>query len=557
MLFDQTFKNLNRVREILAVLLKYGFEDFVVTTPLQKLLPPSGRQQWKRDEKSVFDYSRWERVRMVCEELGPTFIKGAQLLSNRPDLLPDALINEFAKLQNNVPPFEFKIIEKIIKQETGKAINELFSQFNRHPIGSASIGQVHRARLLNGENVVVKVQRPKVRSRMETDLVIIKEIVKRTKNYFARNDIPNPMDAVLAFEKNMYKELDYSLEARNMQLFNRTYADDTRFYSPKVYRDASTEKVLVSEYVKGCKITDVAQLKEWGLNPITIAETGIEIYLTQIFEYGIFHADPHPGNILVRPDGIICLIDFGMMGRLMRKDKYAFAGVLIGMAQQNARQMAVNLRKLALSDEVDDLRKLEYDLNEIIEDFAMLEVSESNIAHLMTRLQKVLYTYKMRVPGGVFIILRALAILEGIGKTVHPHLNAADFVRPYGKKMLQEQFAPKNVVLDMLASTSDFLSFLESFPNEVKDILKQIRKGELHVKYEPIAYQPILQRLDALANRLLLALVMSSLIIGSSLMLGTTSANLPHILGLPYPSFIGFVLALMLGIILFFQSLRN
>lgn len=266
MFFTQTIKNIQRTREIIAVLFKYGFEEVVANTPLQNFVPQNRQLTWLRNERYVLDYTRWERVRMVFEELGPTFIKGAQVLSNRPDLLPEPLITEFQKLQSNVPPFPFEEAKAIIEKELGKKLEEVFAFFNPVPIGSASIGQVHRARLLDDTEVVVKVQRPQVRQIVETDLAILKEVIRRSEKFFENNGIINPMDLVLAFEKSMQKELDYLTEARNITQFRTFYQDRKDFYVPKAFKELSTAKVLLLEFVKGCKITDVEQLTKWGVD---------------------------------------------------------------------------------------------------------------------------------------------------------------------------------------------------------------------------------------------------------------------------------------------------
>ncbi len=557
MFFDQTIKNLKRTREIIGVLVKYGFEDVVSNTALQKLVPKRSQVKWLREERPVFEYSRWERIRLVCEELGPSFIKFAQVLSNRPDILPDPLITEFQKLQSDVPPFEFTKVVEIVEAEMGKHLNEVFDYFREIPIGSASIGQVHLAKLKNGDEVVVKVQRPNVKKIVETDLAIMRDIATRGEKFFERNGVINVLDVVEAFERSMQKELDYNSEARNITSFRKVFKDYDHFYAPKAYKDISTDKVLIIEFVSGCKITDIKQLKAWNLDPRRIAEIGMDIYLLQIFEYGFFHADPHPGNVLVRKDGVICLIDFGMIGTLMRKDKYAFAGMFISMAQQNPQSMAENMRKLAIDDNITDMRSLEYDLNEIIEDFSVLDVKESNMAELGNRLQKVIYTHRIRVPGGVFIILRALAILEGIGKAIHPEFNTSDFIAPYGKKLIQDRFSQENISNEIYTNLSQITSFAASFPSEVRDILKKLRKGKLNIQIEHQNYDVPLHRLDRIANRMSLTLVIVALLISSAIIRTTEVNAAAGGQEFAWLSSTGFTLASFLCVVLLYNIFRS
>ncbi len=558
MLFDQTLKNINRTREIIAILLKYGFEDVVTNTPLKNFVPQKRRLTWLREEKPVFEYSRWERIRMVVEELGATFIKGAQVLSNRPDILPKELIVELEKLQDNVPAFKYELARKIIEEDTGKPLEAIFSYFNEKTIGSASIGQVYAAKLKTGERVVVKVQRPEVQELVETDISIVKEIVKRGENYFESIGILNPMDVVEAFERNMHKELDYKNEARNILQFREFYKKRNDFYVPNAYKSISTRRVLVLEFIKGCKINDVEQIKKWGLIPARIAEQGMNIYLTQIFEFGYFHADPHPGNVLVREDGTICLIDFGMVGKLTRRDKYAFAGIFIGMTQQNPQAMAINLRKLAINDQVEDMRALEHDLNLLVEDFSALDVGESSISDLTARIQKLIYTYKLRVPGSIFIILRAMAILEGIGKSIHPDMNVFQYVKPYGAKLIQEQYSPKNLASDAYMVFTSFVSLASNFPMEAREILKQMRKGKYQSRLEIEGFAHFLQVFERLGNRFIIALLIVGIFISSAIsMIAGSAAGPISDYGIPFISLFGFILGTAMLLILFWRMIRN
>ncbi|OGX85823.1 ABC1 kinase family protein [Hymenobacter glacialis] len=533
-MFKNTISNLARIRQVAEVLLRYGFEDVVTTTPLRRLVSQARRLNWQRADRQVFETTRWERVRLIIEELGPTFIKLAQAMSNRADLLPQALIDEFEKLQSNVPPFDVVLARQIIEEELGCPITEVFSEFDDVTLGSASIGQVHRARLLTGEEVVVKVQRPGVREKVRSDLALLHELVRLTAGFLQKQGLANPQDVVDAFERSMSKELDYTAEARSMEQFRKLYADYTSFYIPKPFRELSTSRILVIEYISGCKITDKAQLQEWGLSPGAVAENGMDIYLTQIFEFGIFHADPHPGNVLVQPDGTIVLIDFGMVGRLTKQQKYAFAGVFIGMARQDARSMALNFRRLALTAEIPDMRAFESDLSQLIEDFATLDVKEMSMSDLADALQTVIYNYKLQVPGAVFLILRALVILEGIGKVLHPHFNTFEFVRPYGAKIVREQYSRQNLLSEAEYTGTQLLALLQTLPSDVRQIVRKISKGELRLKFELVGYNTLMRKADQLVSRTILALLsMGGLIFSGLTLLGRYSPDMPYRRGVP------------------------
>jgi ubiquinone biosynthesis protein len=557
--FNGTFRHLGRTRQIIQVLIKYGFEDVVTNTPLQNVIPKRLLINWMREDRNVYQSTRWERIRMACEELGPTFIKLAQILSNRPDLLPEGLINELKKLQSQVAPFPFKQVLEILEEDLPRSHKLIFDYIDEKPVGSASIGQVHRARLATGEDVVIKVRRPGVSKIMHQDLEIIKDIVVRAEGFLLENGVINAMDAVEAFEKSMYKELDYKHEARNIESFRNFYKKRKDFYVPRAYREYSTDRILIIEYAAGCKITDVKQLKAWGLDPKNIAERGMDIYLTQIFEFGYFHADPHPGNILIQQDGRICLIDFGMVGKLMKRDKLAFANVFVSMARLDAKTMALNMKKLSIDDNIDDIRMLEYDLNEIIEDYASLDISESSIEDLVDQLQRVMFNYKMRVPGGVFLIFRAMAVLEGIGKQIHPHFNVSEFVRPYGFRLLKEQYSPETLAEEAMFRLTQIGSFLNSIPVELRTILKKTRQGKLNFEITHKGYDPLLRKMDRVVNRFILTFVIFTLTTSSSI-LALVPMHPRHIfdpLGIPYLSLVGFLFSMFLGTVLLFAVLRT
>ena len=558
MALNQTFRNLNRTREILGILIKYGFEDVIANSTLRNLVTESMRIKWLRDEKPVMEYTRYERIRMAAEELGPTFIKLAQVLSNRPDIIPEALVKEFEKLQDRVPPVEFAKAKEIIERETGKKLPEMFSAFNEVPMASASIGQVYKATMNTGEEVVVKVQRPNVAEIIEQDLSIIKEAVRRTDRYLKKQGVLNAEEVVRVFERAITKELDYQNEARNIDRFRVTYRHRTDFYVPKAYREFSTNKVLIMEFAKGCKITDVKQLKEWNISPARIVEKGMDIYLSQIFEFGYFHGDPHPGNILVNEEGTIILLDFGMVGQLMKKDKYAFAGIFIAMSKHDAREMANQMRKLAVEDNITDMRQFVYELNDMIEDYAHLDVSESSIQDVIQRLQKIMFDYHITVPGGVFLIFRAFAILEGIGKKMHPNFKTYEFIRPYGQKLLTEQLKPENLAHEAAQRMSNLSGFLNSFPVELRGILQQISKGKLHTEVELQGYGYALKKWDSISTRMSLTYIICALMISSSIaLLANYPEDMKFYYGMNKWSFMGYTIAAGLFMVWLYALIRR
>jgi len=559
MFFKNTLTNFSRASEIFRILVKYGLEDIFMNTSARNLLPEKVRLSWFKIDNPEFEYTRWELIRMAAEELGPTFIKLCQVLSNRPDIVPDELINEFEKLQDKVAPITFEEAKLRIETELGKPIQEIFAEFDETPIGAASIGQVYKGKLISGEDVVVKVQRPHIRRKISTDIAIIREIARRSEEYLENRGITNVNEIIDAFDDTMSKELDYKNEARNIDNFRNYYKDDSTFYVPKVYRELSTAKVMVLELVKGCKITDIETLKSYGLNPKQIAENGMQIYLRQMFEHGFFHADPHPGNIIISQNGTINLIDFGMVGKLMKRDKIAFASIFIGMAENNPQKVALSLRALAIEDEIQDPRRFETDIYQFIEDFANLDVGESNMADFATRLQKIIYDYKLKIPGSIFLLLRSLTILEGIGKTIHPTFNTSEFVKPYGAKLFKEQFSQEAIFDEVTTRFNLYDTFIKKVPFELVELLKKLRKDKFHIDVRLKEYDVLLYAINSSFNRLVAALLIFAFTISSSIIF-VASAFVPSEsnkqLGL-FISILGFSFAGLVLLILLFAIMRS
>lgn len=557
MIFDKTVKNITRIGEVINILLRFGFEDIISNTALRRFLPPKQQLTGYATGKAPYEYTRWERIRMVIEELGTTYIKLAQVLSNRPDILPEPLIKEFVKLQSNVPPFSTKDAKRIVEQELGKAIQDVFSYFDNRTIGAGSIGQVHRARLLSGEDVVVKVRRPGAAHKVRADLILMRQFISLTENYFTNLGILNPIEIIDTFEETMLREMDYENEALNMLRFRRLYADHYDFYVPKPYRELSSSRVLVIEFTAGCQTDNSEQLLAWGLDSREIAERITAVYLKQIFEVGHFHADPHAGNILIKPDKKIVLIDFGMTGKLSQQQKHHFSGVALSLAQKNTKMLALNLRKLALNGEIENMKAFENELEELIDDYAIFNIQETGISDLIVKLRRIIYNYKLRIPGTVFVILRALAILEGIGRKLHPDYRINEFMLPYGKRIMAEQFSPAKLKNELGYSALQFISLLNSSPVDIKYILKKLRKGELESINKVEGLEPAIKQINTSTNRLSAALIISAILLASAVIMLAEPQQMLYFWGMPFLSAIGFAAAIFWGIWLIIYTIRH
>ncbi len=515
MYFNRTIHNISRIRQFAEILIKYGFEDIIENTALRRIFFRKGAKSSPTTELQVSN--RWERVRLVIEELGPTFIKLGQLLSNRPDVLPEPLIKELEKLQDKVPPFDVKKAREIIEKENRKSLNELFSYFDEKPLGSASFGQVHRARLLEGEDVVVKIRRPGARQKVIVDLRLLKDFIKLAENFFLKNGILNPIEIVETFEKIMLEEIDFRNEAKHLEQFKKVYSEEKDLYLPKVYASYSSQRVIVVEFISGCKITEVDTISSWGIDPKALAVKGCNLYLNQIFEKGFFHADPHPGNVLVKPNGSIALIDYGMTEKITKSQRFAFAGIFVSIAKRDASSLAINLRRLSTDHDISDMKEFENELEDLIVDYTVLGVGDMQLQDFTARLQKIAYKFKLHIPGKIFLIFRALAILEGISTKLDPSFETLEHIRPFGFRLIAEQFSWDNIKSEIEHSAYQLMSLFYNLPLEIRDIIRQIRKGKVNLNLTVKELEVYTQRKEVWNNKLILAIFISTLIISTTL----------------------------------------
>jgi ubiquinone biosynthesis protein len=366
------------------------------------------------------------------------------------------------------------------------------------------------------------------------------------------------VEIVYTFAKSLQNELDYLNEAKHLDQFRRLYASMEKFHIPKPYRDLSTSKVITIEFVSGCKVTDITMLKSWGLDPHKIAKNGLDIYLKQIFDYGIFHADPHPGNILIRPNGAIALIDFGMVGKLMQSQRYAFAGVFISLANRDAKSMATNLRRLSVDHEIEDMKAFEYDLNDLIQDYIVLEYEEMSVKDFTARIQKLAYKFKLQIPGTIFLILRSLAMLEGIAKVLDPKFDVLENIKPYGIRLIAEQFSVKNVSGEVKHTMLQLFTLFYNLPLELRDIVKQVRKGKIVLNTRQHGYDSFIKQIHFAANRLVMAIIVGALILASAIAYSSSiNQDVPGLFGIPVFSILCWVIALFIMFLLVFNDYRS
>ena len=554
-IIGKTYRHIQRYRQILTVLFKYGFGDLVHTLKIEQYLEIGLQMISRKRREKIETLSRAERVRMAMEELGPTFIKMGQILSTRPDLLPVEFIQELGKLQDHVPPFEYAQVKDIIERELGVPLGQLFKDFEETPLASASIGQVHRARLVEGDGVVVKVQRPGIRKTIEVDLEIMLHLATLMERHLKAMEIHRPTRIVEEFARTLEKELDYTIEAAHTERFAMQFIGDTTVYVPKIYREATTSRVLTMEYVSGIKASEIARLDEAGLDRREIARRGFDLIMKQVFVHGFFHADPHPGNIFILPGNVICYLDFGMMGRIGRKSREHFADLIMNIVRRDEVKVTDALVRLTISDEEPNHNALERDVAEFIDQHFYRPLKELDLGKLLHQLLEMAARHRLTVPPDLFLMIKALSTAEGVGRVLDPDFDATERAAPFVRRIQLQRLHPKRVAEDIYDSGSDFLHLIKEIPGELREILRQARQGRVKIEFEHRGLENMLFTHDRISNRLAFAIVLASLIIGSSLIV--LSEIPPKWHGIPVIGLAGFIIAGVMGLWLLFSIIRR
>jgi ubiquinone biosynthesis protein len=546
---------ISRYGEIISVFLKYGFEDVIAGLNLHKHVAitrlPSGLRR-----KSVLKtpLSRWERVRLAIEELGPTFIKFGQFLSNRPDLVPAGLIDELVKLQDSVKPFSRTEAMAILEPAFKLPIDEVFTDFPAEPIASASIAQVYRARLKNNEEVAVKVQRPNIRQIVATDLDILEHLAGLIERHNKALAALHLAELVHEFGRSLNKELDFSLEAATMERFRADFKDTKEYYVPRVYAALTSDSVLVIEFMEGIKVSDVDSLIKANLRPADIARVGVNLILRQIFTNGFFHADPHPGNILILKDGRFCFLDYGAVGIVSASLRRRLGVILYGVIYKDPQRIIRTLSQLA-TERIVNIERLEYEITEIIEQYSSASLSEIKVRDLFERFGRITAENHLRFVPGFYLLFKALITIEGVGVLLDPAFNLVHEVEPYARKLMRENPRLKYLPFDVYFTLLDMASLLKELPFEVKDLIRMVKAGETRIQFEHRGLDTLALKLDQIVNRMVFAIVLAALIIGSSVVIHSRMP--PYFYGIPLIGVVGFAGAGLLALWLLFSMLRN
>jgi ubiquinone biosynthesis protein len=540
--------NLRRFSQIGRVLLRHGF-GFVFDV-----------RRERREKRGIQEFlapNFGVRLRQSLDDLGPTFVKFGQLLSTRSDILPEGVLFELQKLQDTVKPMPAGTAQTIIERELHAPVEELFARFDPEPLGSASIGQVHRAVLRGGEIVAVKVQRPEAPGRVESDLELMRDFADFLDRRFGQRILVDVRSLVAEFETVIRRELEYAAEAAHARRFAANFAG-TPVVIPKVYLELSTSRVLTLQYVEGTRFRDIRPLLLTPSERRRVASMGADAIFKMAFEDGFFHGDPHPGNLLLTPEGDLALLDFGMVGYMSRGDIEALSRLFVAVIQRDAGAALRGLESLGVRYTPEVRPDLERDLREFLNKYSGLSVGEVTLGQALSELIALARRYRLRVPPVFPLLTKALVTAEGLARAIDPTINVYEVARPYAQRLLLERYHPEVVLEDARELTLEYARYLEDYPEQLRQLLSEVADGELEVQLRHGGLDELVGEVDVLANRLVFAVVTGALLLGSCV-LGVFERGGPHVpyVGVQVVSFVGFTLALIMGAILLLMIFRS
>ena len=514
------YRNMRRWTEILAVLSKYGLADW-----LSRLNVDFVKNQLRSpDGDMLARLTTQERIRFALSDLGPTFIKFGQLLSTRPDLVDIELATELSKLQAAVPADSFESVKKTIEQEQGRPLEEIFLSFNAEPLASASIGQVHVAKLLDGRKVIVKVRHSGIKGLVETDLDILTglaQLAERSEDFRPYH----PRALVREMSRTMPRELDFRLELRSQNQFFNKFENSDVVRIPRVFEALSTEKMLTMELMEGYKLTDLVLTDSCDasvtptisnhfqdLDLPDIARNGANLYLQMIFDDGLYHADPHPGNIMIMPDGRIGLLDYGMVGRISEQLREDIEAMLLAIINSDVVLLVTLVKRVGSCPMDLNEEELSAEIADFVAHFASQSMSNFDMSGALNEFVLIVRRFQITLPGEAAMLIKVLVQLEGTGRLLDPQFSLMGIMRPFHRKLLLRRLSPARQVKKVRRLYMQMEQLADSLPQTISSILEQVKRGKFDVHLDH-------RRLGPSVNRLVLGMMTSALFLGSSLML--------------------------------------
>jgi len=546
-------RDIKRFNQILLVLFEEGFEFLLTKTKLMHYVPLTKRLKSKI--KKSQEAKPEVRLRRTLERLGPTFIKFGQVLSVRPDLIPRDYSKELEKLQDKVPKFSFNDAKSIIEKDFGKSIEQLFLHFEKKPIASASISQVHKAVLKTGEKVAVKVQRPNVKHVMETDIEIMLYFANLLDRHAEKIKRFDPARIVNEFKEWTEKELDFRLEARNAKRFAQNFKGSKTVHIPKVYDGLTSERVLTLEFIDGVELHNIKEIKKRKTDFNEIIKNSFNAVMTQVFVHGIFHADPHPGNIIVMRNSSIAFVDFGIVGYFDEKLKNKCIDLLYGIIEQDEGIVTDTLISMGMESEDVDYEQLRSEIGILIQPLQGSSIKDIKVSKVLEEIIEIALRNKLKIPASFVLFGKTIITLEGVALEYDPNFKIVETAKPFIERVIAKRKNPLYIWKNFVHSMNKYRKFAEDFPEKAERALDKIQKGSIKINIEDADIRNLSLEIDRSSNRIAYGLLIAALLITSAILIQVEKG--PAILGVPFLSFISFFSAALLIFILFVSIIKE
>lgn len=546
---------LRRYRQIVEILADYGFGAVLAQMGLSDRF---NIPRWWRRRRDIpgDEMTNPRRLRRALEDLGPTFIKFGQILSTRSDIMPPEYLEELSYLQDEVPPVSWEEAREVVETELGVPIEDLFTHVDPVPIASASLAQVHVARLAGGEEVVVKIQRPNIEKTVNLDLDIIYDLAHTAQNRISAASRLEVGDIAEEFASALRTEMDFRREAWNADRFRKNFEGEAHLYVPRIFWDYSTRRLLVMERIQGIKIDNLEALREAGYSPHRLSSYAADFALKEVLIDGFFHADPHPGNLLIMPGEVIGVLDFGTVGRLDEKDRSNLARLFIAAVQLDVEAIVDQLMRMGVADYRVDRAGLERDLKRILTRYYGLPIYEIDAQEISKAVQPILYEYQLNIPTDYYLLMKTVIMLQGVGLRLDPDFDIFEAAGPYIGKLFRRMWLPASWGPEVIRMALDWKDFAAILPRKSSRILDQVERGQLVVQAELPQLEATINMIDRLINRIIFSVLVAALVVALALLLPRLDYTWPWGF-LTWVILIGFFALLFLAIRLAWSVFRS
>ncbi len=546
------YRGIRRLKQIAGVFIRHGFYDMVSKTSIPGLSGGISKREQKYPREDIGkNLSTAQRLRMVFEELGPTFIKLGQMLSLEPDIIPADYVEEFKKLKDNVPPFSYEEICEIIESELGEVPEKLFKSIDSVPIAAASISQVHFGTLHSGQRVAIKIQRPNIEQSIREDIKILRRIARTLEKHLNNMELLNPVAIVAEFENFISKEMDFTNEAAANERFSSNFKDDKTIYIPNIFWDFTTPQVLVMERLDGLEMDEKEKMEQTGLDPVKIASIGLNAFAKQILDHGYFHADPHPGNSLALPDGRVALIDFGIMGFVDKELMRHLANIFIGYAEHDYDRLIAVFMSMGLINEQTDIKNFKYDLMDLSEPFYGRSLAHIQVKEIFDKALSLAAKHKMRLPRELILLFKTMVALEAMGKKLSPEANILETMKPYAMRLLGRGYDPKVIMSNMRHDLFNYANIFKNSPDLFYKLLTNVAAGKqnMNITVQLHRSEEMETSFVQSFNRVAIGMVAGTSLLAGSWILASGHKSLP--ISIPALGIEKIALTTLLGLIAF------